>query len=294
MARPEALVLAHRGLISLGGPELRPFLQGLVSNDVEKVSPAKSLWAALLTPQGKFLHEFIMAEFEGALLLDCEAERRGDLLLRLKRYRLRAKVELADASDAFLVAACYGPGALEALELPPEPGHCRAFEGGLALVDPRRAELGARLILPRATAEEIFGRYFASGSLAAYDKLRMSQGVPDGSRDLEVERSILLENGFDELGGVDWGKGCFIGQELTARTKHRALIKKRLIPVAIEGLLPEDDSEVRKNGKPAGSLRSHSGNLGLALLRLERLGEAGTLTAGNAALLPQKPDWANF
>jgi hypothetical protein len=104
----------------------------------------------------------------------------------------------------------------------------------------------------------------------------------------------LLENGFDELGGVDWAKGCFIGQELTARTKHRALIKKRLLPVEIEGPAPPEGSEVSKNGRPAGVLRSVAGDRGLALLRLARLAEESDFTAGEARLLPRKPDWAEF
>ncbi|HMB77635.1 MAG TPA: folate-binding protein, partial [Kiloniellaceae bacterium] len=139
MAKPDAIVLERRATIALGGPELRPFLQGLISNDVEKVAPDRAIWSALLTPQGKFLHDFILAASGDGFLLDCEAERRADLFTRLRRYRLRAKVELAETDH--LVAACYGNGALEALSLPPTPGACRPFEGGLALVDPRRAEL---------------------------------------------------------------------------------------------------------------------------------------------------------
>ena len=137
---------------------------------------------------------------------------------------------------------------------------------------------------------------FAHGSVADYDRLRLSLGVPDGSRDLEVEKSILLENGFDELHGVDWDKGCFMGQELTARTKYRALIKKRLLPVTIDGPAPEPGTPVMANGKEAGVMRSVTEGLGLALLRLEYLegAEPADLTAGDARLTPRKPDWASF
>jgi len=263
----------------------------LITNDAEKATSDQAIWSALLTPQGKFLHEFVVAALGDVLLFDCEAERRADLIARLRRYRLRAKVDFNDAAEDYLVAVCYGPGALDALGLPPRPGACRPYEGGLAMVDPRRVDLGARLFLPRASAQDVLSTHFAPGSLAAYDRLRIAQGVPDGSRDMEVERSILLENGFDELGGVDWDKGCYIGQELTARTKHRALIKKRLIPVEIDGPAPSGETDVTKNGKPAGLLRSHAGNLGLALLRLERLREDGPLTAGAATLTPQIPEW---
>jgi folate-binding protein YgfZ len=122
-----------------------------------------------------------------------------------------------------------------------------------------------------------------------YDALRIGLGAPDGSRDLEVERSPLLENGFDELHGIDWDKGCFMGQELTARTKYRALIKKRLLPVAIEGPAPEPGTQITAEGKDAGVLRSSVDGVGLALLRLDRLD--APLVAGEARLIPKKPDW---
>ena len=134
---------------------------------------------------------------------------------------------------------------------------------------------------------------FGPADLADYDRLRISQGVPDGSRDLEVEKSILLENGFDELHGVDWDKGCFMGQELTARTHYRALIKKRLMPVAIDGPAPAPGTPVLAGGKEAGIMRSAVDGLGLALLRLEFL-DAAPFTAGEAQLTPRKPDWAAF
>jgi folate-binding protein YgfZ len=133
------------------------------------------------------------------------------------------------------------------------------------------------------------GAGFAAAMLADYDALRIDHGVPDGSRDLEVERSPLLENGFDELHGIDWDKGCFMGQELTARTKYRALIKKRLLPVTIEGPAPEPGTQITAGGKDAGVLRSSVDGVGLALLRLEHL--EAPLLAGEARLTPRKPDW---
>ncbi|MCH8153860.1 MAG: hypothetical protein IH786_01110 [Proteobacteria bacterium] len=122
-----------------------------------------------------------------------------------------------------------------------------------------------------------------------YERLRIGQGVPDGSRDLEIERSTLLENGFDELGGIDWDKGCFMGQELTARTKYRGLVKKRLVPVEIDGPAPAPGTPVTADGKDAGVLRSVADGLGLALIRLEHL--EAPLSAGAARLTVRKPDW---
>ena len=227
------------------------------------------------------------------MLLDCEAARLADLMRRLKIYKLRSQVALEDASGELAVAVLFGAQALDALGLPAEAGRAAALAGGLAFVDPRLAGLGARAILPRDGAEAALADAgFAAAPLEAYDRLRISLGVPDGSRDLEVEKSILLENGFDELGGVDWNKGCFMGQELTARTKYRALIKKRLVPVAFDGPAPAPDTPVMADGKEAGVMRSAVDGLGLALLRLEHL--EAPLMAGDLAVKPRKPDWATF
>jgi folate-binding protein YgfZ len=131
----------------------------------------------------------------------------------------------------------------------------------------------------------------AAGDEEAYDRLRITLGLPDGSRDLPVERAILLENGFDELNGVDWEKGCYMGQELTARTKYRALIRKRLLPVEIEGPLPEPGAEVMAGDKKAGEMRSARDGIGLALLKLECVQGDAPLTAGEATLRPFTPSW---
>lgn len=180
--------------------------------------------------------------------------------------------------------------------MPSEPGRARAFAGGLAYVDPRLAAAGARAIVPAegaASALEAAG--FAAAPRTDYDRLRLSLGLPDGSRDLLVEKSILLENGFAELNGVDWDKGCYMGQELTARTRYRGLVKKRLMPVRIQGPAPAPGTPLLLGDKDAGEMRSASGDLGLALIRLEALEEAaasGTaLTAGAARVTPIKPDW---
>jgi folate-binding protein YgfZ len=297
MSDLRALVLDARGVLRVAGEDRLGFLQGIVSNNVARAGPGRALWSAFLTPQGKFLHEFFLADWQDAFLLDCEAARLADLQRRLSIYKLRSKVALEDVSANFAVAVLFGPGAPEVLGLAEVPGNAAPFAGGLAYTDPRLAALGARALLPRegaGAALEVAG--FAPATLADYDRLRMSLGVPDGSRDLEVERSILLENGFDELHGVDWDKGCFLGQELTARTKYRALIKKRLLPVEIDGPAPPPGTPILANGKEAGIMRSATDGLGLALLRLEVLEEAEStpLTAGEATLKPKKPDWAAF
>jgi folate-binding protein YgfZ len=294
MSESYATLLDYRSVIRLAGPDVRSFLQGIVTNDVTKVTAERAIWSAFLTPQGKFLHEFFLAEWQGVLLLDCERERLPDLLRRLKLYRLRSKVELADVSDDFKVVAFHGPGVLSALGLGPEPGKARAEPEGPLFVDPRLAGLGARAMVSAAGLARLLSESGCGETdLAAYDRLRIALGVPDGSRDLEVERSILLENGFDELGGIDWQKGCFMGQELTARTRYRGLVKKRLVPVTFDGPAPSPGTTLERDGREVGTLRSSSNGIALATLRIESLGDQpdGTIRAGDAVATPKLPTW---
>jgi len=287
MSKASFVLLPDRGILAVSGPDRRPFLQGLVSNDVEKLASGRAVYAALLTAQGKYLHDFIMVEEGEAIWLDAEAARLADLKRRLSMYRLRAKVELAERPD-LAVAAVFGEGALGVLDLPDEAGGVRRVEGGVVLVDPRLAALGARAILDRSCIARLG---VEEADFAVYDRHRLALGVPDGSRDLVPEKSILLEAGFDELNGVDWQKGCYVGQELTARTKYRGLIKKRLFPVRIDGPPPEPGTIVRSDGKDAGDMRSSRDGFGLALLRLDAVAANAGLDAQGANLKPLRPDW---
>jgi folate-binding protein YgfZ len=294
MADARFALLEDRGVLAVGGTDRRAFLQGLVSNDVDKVGPNQARYAALLTAQGKYLHDFMMAEGSETILLDAEAQRLGDLKRRLSTYRLRAKVAIDERPD-LAVAAVFGDGALEALSLSAEPGTGRAFAAGIAFVDPRLAALGARCILPHESARSaLIGLGLAEADFAVYDHLRLRLGVPDGSRDLVLEKSILLEAGFDELNGVDWNKGCYIGQELTARTKYRGLIKRRLVPVAINGPAPAPGTIVTADGRDVGEMRSSKDRNGLALLRIEAVLAGKQLMAASVTIVPTKPAWMHF
>ncbi len=293
MADARFVLLDDRGVLAVGGSDRRAFLQGLVSNDVDKVGPAQARYSALLTAQGKYLHDFMMVELDAAILLDGEAARLADLKRRLAIYRLRAKATIEERPD-FAVAALFGSAALLALDLPAEPGAARAFASGVAFVDPRLTALGARCILPREEARAaLVDAGLAEAEFEAYDRLRLGLGVADGSRDLILEKSILLEAGFDELNGVDWDKGCYIGQELTARTKYRGLIKRRLIPVTIDGPAPVPGTIVFDDGHDVGEMRSGCDGRGLALLRIEAL-DHRRLTAGEAVVTPERPKWMRF
>jgi folate-binding protein YgfZ len=291
------VILEDRGLVTVGGDDRADFLQGLISNDIGKVSEAHAIWAALLTPQGKYLHDFFVAEIDGTFYLDCEAARLMDLGQRLSRYKLRAKIDLG-VGEGFVVAAAFGDGALECLGLAGAAGAAKPLAGGVVFIDPRLAAVGARAILPRATAAETLTACGLQAATAdAYDRWRLALGLPDGSRDLVIEKSLLLESNFEELNGVDWDKGCYLGQELTARTKYRGLVKKRLMPVEIDGDAPEPGTQIVLDGKDAGEMRSARGGQGLALLRIEQMEKAiagtGELRAGDARITPRKLDWAS-
>lgn len=286
--------LDARGLIAVEGPDAKPFLQGLVSNDVNKIAPGRAVYAAFLTAQGKYLHDFFLAQQGEALLIDCEAARLADFKKRLTLYKLRSKVSIAEKGADVGVYALMGANAAGALGLAAEAGAAGALGSGVAFVDPRLAEAGARAILPVAEADALLSANgFAKAEAGAYDRLRLSLGLPDGSRDLEIEKSILLENGFDELNGIDWDKGCYMGQELTARTKYRGLIKKRLVPVEIEGPVPPAGTPIMLDGSEVGEMRSGQDGLGLALIRLEHM-EKAPFVVGDARVTPKKPRWAAF
>jgi hypothetical protein len=281
--------LADRGILAVAGPDRRTFLQGLVSNDVERVAADRAVYAALLTPQGKYLHDFVMVAAGEEIWLDAEAARLGDLKRRLSIYRLRAKVEIAERPE-LAVAALFGPGVLAALDLPTVPGAARPQDGGVVCVDPRLAALGARAIMDGESLADL-APALGRADFAAYDRHRLPLGIPDGSRDLVPDKTILLEAGFDELNGVDWQKGCYVGQELTARTKYRGLIKKRLFPVRIAGRPPAPGSLVTADGKDAGEMRSTRDGIGLALLRLDVVAENRCFSADGASIAPIRPDW---
>ncbi len=261
-------LLPDRGVVAVAGDDRVSFLQGLVSNDVAGAAPGRAVWAALLTPQGKWLADFLILSDGARLLLDCERAQAPMLVQKLMRYRLRARVELHDLSGALHVHVAWDG----APDLPPDV---------VAAPDPRLPEAGWRILADRTLP--------ANADAREWDAHRIALGLPDGSRDLEAEKTVLLEAGFDELHGVSWSKGCYLGQELTARTKYRGLVKRRLLPVAIEGAAPAPGTPILRDGAEAGVLRSVAGGMGLALLRLDALG--GPLACGAARLHPRPPAW---
>ena len=260
--------LAHlpgRAVIEVAGEDRVAFLQGLVSNDVAEAAPGRAVWAALLSPQGKWLADFFIAHDGERLLLDCEAAQAPDLAQKLSRFRLRSRVSVAPTP--LLVHAAWDA-------VPDAPG--------VLFPDPRLPEVGWRVLAGSALP--------VSADEAEWDAHRLALGLPDGSRDLEADRTVLLEAGFDELHGLSWTKGCYMGQELTARTKYRGLLKRRLVPVHVHGSLPPPGTPVFLDGTEVGTMRSGRGGRGLAVLRLQAIG-GKALACGEARLTPEPPSW---
>jgi folate-binding protein YgfZ len=273
-----AAELVDRGVIEVSGPDTRKFLQGLITNDIERAREHRAIHAGLLTPQGKILCEFFVVPDGDGFLLEAPQASLPELLKRLNFYRLRAAVEIKEA--AFKVVACWG-------------GDPIAVEGAVAFVDPRTPELGARVLLPKPLTLEIMG--CGSTNETDYHAMRIAQGVPEGGRDFAYGEAFPHEVLFDQLHGVDFNKGCFVGQEVVSRMEHRGTARKRILPVEGDRPLPAIGSEVMAGGTAVGSLTSIDGRLGLASLRVDRVEQAyeagGILRAGKATLSLRTPSW---
>ncbi len=278
--------LPDRAVLLLSGEEVRPFLQALVTTDINRLAPERALWAALLTPQGKYLFDFFLVERDGEILLETAAPRLPELQQRLTLYRLRAKVRFSEPQEPYGVVVRIGPTS------PAAPAGRSAGEGPLLrFTDPRHADLGERILAPRSVLEKEFGPLSGLQDRSLHEQRRIRLAAPDSLRDLEPGRSLPLEHNFAELHGVDFDKGCFIGQEVSARMKHRGRLRRRLLPVEIEG--PASPGAVIRTAeeREAGTLRSLEGTFGLALLRLDRLGEPEGLHCGEGRVRPLWPPW---
>ncbi len=260
-----AALLANRTVLRLTGSESVSFLQGLVTHDVELASIDRSIYAGLLTPQGKFLFDmFITCNADGDLLLDIEAALKGELIRRLTLYKLRADVSIIDESTALAVWALWGRGESQLQGTP----------------DPRCEKQGNRFILeagasPTATIVDF----------SKYDLMRIQNGLPDGSRDILRDKYFWLETNAEALNGISFNKGCYVGQEQNSRMKHRTTIKKCLLPIEIQGATPIEGMQITTSeGKKAGVIHSTSGAIAIAYLRLEYI--EGKLQAGGHTVTP--------
>jgi len=261
--------LRDRGVVRVSGEDAASFLQGVLTNDVENLKPLEARYAALLSPQAKILFDFLVvalpAEAGAAFALDCAASQAADLAKRLSFYKLRAKVTISDESGDHGVVAYWGDGA-------------DAATGGTVYTDPRAHALGRREILPRARAAAV-----GDASLADYEALRISLGVPKGGVDFAYGDAFPHDVNMDLLHGVDFEKGCYVGQEVVSRMKHRGGVRKRIARVKLGGAAPAAGAPVMDGELPVGTLGASAGRHALALLRLDRAEEAKAAGRGLSA-----------
>jgi tRNA-modifying protein YgfZ len=289
----KAALLPDRGVVKVAGLDARTFLNGLLTADVTKVSPGQARFGALLTPQGKIIVDCIVTEAPagdgGGFFLDCPRALAFDFMQKLNFYKLRAKVICEDLSEVLGVMAVWdGSG---------------DTDYGLVYADPRLPGLGQRIMLPPHLAKDAAADLEADLlEAAAHEAHRIALGVPRGGVDFIYGDAFPHETDMDQLSGVDFDKGCYVGQEVVSRMEHRGNARTRIVPVATRGashpFVPDAGIPVMAGDKQVGITGSGAGTVGLAMLRLDRVADAraaGTpLVAGGIPIEPVKPDWATF
>jgi tRNA-modifying protein YgfZ len=290
----KAALLPNRGVIKVAGDGARTFLHGLVTADVLNLKIGEARFCALLTPQGKIISDFIVAEARakdgGGFFLDVPQAQIATLIGKLNLYRLRAKVIIEDLSQVL--------GVLAAWDGAPAPSSS-ATAIGLRYPDPRLPTLGLRVMLPPhlagAAATELGATLVGA---AAYEAHRIALGVPQGGADFSYGDAFPHEADMDQLGGVDFAKGCYVGQEVVSRMEHRGTARTRAVPVRFAGAAPQAGAAIVAGDRQLGSLGSAADGNAIALLRLDRVTDAlahgETLMAGATPIHLIKPDWAHF
>ena len=281
----KAAFLPDRGVIKVSGSDARNFLNGLVTTDVSLLQPGLGRFGALLTPQGKITADFLVTEAPaghgGGFLFDCPMALAQGLAEKLRFYKLRAKVEIENLSDSLGVLAAWGG----------DP----AIKPDLAFADPRNAALGWRILVPEQLAQKAAGLIGAEMvDSRAYEAHRVMSGIPRGGLDFIYGDAFPHETNMDRLHGVDFDKGCYVGQEVVSRMQHRGTARTRTVGIILDGPAPEPGAAILAGDKPVGTMGSSAGQHGLALIRIDRAAdalEAGTqLTSGGLAIRLCEPD----
>lgn len=278
----KAALLPDRGVIKIGGEDARHLLNGLVTSDVLDLQPGTAKFGALLTPQGKIITDFLVtASPDGDLLLDCPKALAPQLATKLGFYKLRAKVTIESMSDSLGVLAVWDG----------EPNVTEYF----GYADPRMTTLGWRIMVPANQAEiaaQALGAELVDAR--AYDAHRIACGVPRGGSDFSYSDAFPHEANMDRLHGVDFEKGCYVGQEVISRMQHRGTARTRIVRMIIDGPSPEPGINVEAGGKPLGIMGSAADGAGIALLRIDRVADAidagFALTAGGIPVRVASPD----
>lgn len=279
--------LSDRAVLRASGSDMYELLQRLVTGNLDQAVPGQGVYSLLLTPQGKFLFDFFMVSDpsqDGALLIDCAASRVAGLQKRLTMYKLRADVTFESVSANYAVLAQWGDGAGPA-------------SSQISYADPRGAFLGVRAIVPR---EELTGALSSLGGTAAtpedYRTFCVSAGVPDGSLDIGAEKDFPIENNLDLLNGIDFHKGCFVGQEVASRTHRKGKARKRLVIAAVNGATPQAGADVAIGDAKVGNIAGTAGGNALARVFTDRVAKTKSLEAraDGSTLTLRVPDYASF
>jgi folate-binding protein YgfZ len=282
----KAALLTDRAVIKVIGDDARKFLHGLITADILALTPGTARFCALLTPQGKIIADFFVAEAPaadgGGFFLDFPRALGATLFDKLNLYKLRAKVLIEDLSEILGVLAVWDG--------------TPAAKYGLSYADPRLPALGARLMIPPHRAADAAGEIGASLVTADdYEAHRIALGVPRGGVDFAYGDAFPHEADMDQLGGVDFAKGCYVGQEVVSRIEHRGIARTRAVPIRYDGGAPENGVAITAGERQVGTMGSAARGRGIALLRLDRIAEATEpLTAGGVPIHLVKPDWARF
>jgi folate-binding protein YgfZ len=281
----KAAFLPDRGVVKVSGEDARNFLNGLITTDVTQLAPGLGRFGALLTPQGKIIIDFLITEAPaghgGGFLLDCPRALAQALAGKLGFYKLRAKVAVENLSDNLGVIAAWDG----------EP----AMKPDLAFADPRDAALGWRILAPQDLAQKVADLVGADlVDSTAYEAHRIATGVPRGGLDFIYGDAFPHETNMDRLHGVDFDKGCYVGQEVVSRMQHRGTARTRTVRVMLDGAPPEAGTTVLAGDKQVGTMGSTSGTNGLALVRTDRVADAldagAQLTAGGLGIRLTDPD----
>ncbi|MGO9172912.1 MAG: YgfZ/GcvT domain-containing protein [Rhodomicrobium sp.] len=278
----QATLLPDRNLLEIAGEDRLSFLQGLITNDVEGLERGAACFAGLLSPQGKILFDFFVIDAGDHLLLDCPSASGADLLKRLTFYKLRAKIRLSDVSERWRVAAAWGLGAAD---------FCGA-NAGIAFQDPRLPALGLRALIEADRASQL------PAGRGDYEAMRIALTVPEGGKDYAYGDAFPHEACFDLLHGVNFKKGCYVGQEVVSRMQHRGTARTRVLAVSAAGPLPDGGADILADGFAVGRLGSVARTRGIALARLDRVAEAiakgQSLKAGGVRVALTVPSWATY
>ena len=282
-----------RGLVLITGKDGNEFLQGLISQDLNKISDSQFAYGALLTPQGKFLHDFFIIKYKGQLILDCANGQQKDLILLLNRFKLRANIELSEMDD-LSVFSVFGDQAARAFDLEDKAGKALLISDGVVYVDPRSPSLGCRMLTTKKSSENTLEKLpIIQGKLEEYDLIRIKLGIPDAEKDIEKNKSTLLECNLDKFNCIDWDKGCYIGQEVTARSKYRGLVKRTLLTLHCPNNYPEKGDTVLLENREVGVIKSSCEEFAIALIRLDTLENDNInhnlTSAGNPILIYRLP-----